>query len=291
MKKILFISTLLISSLLSAQTPNMPFSQNFDTTTPGTIPAGWTTYSFTVMGNNHGVGGTQAISTEMNSTHTVDSVTTPPIGPLASTSIISLQYRIAENSGGIYPQQTATLVAGDQIVVKAYCTTPPYSSFGWVTATTINTASSPPLASGLSFSTFSYSTSSLPVSLTGDYVQLRIVVTRGSTSTSDYFLDIDNFTVGNSVAGIFTNASNPTSLSIYPNPSNGNFTVWLKNYQANNPVEVNVYNFLGQKVKTVTEQGVVNNQINVNSLGLEKGMYLVEVKSGTEVSNSKIQIE
>ena len=291
MKKLVFISSLLISGLLSAQTPNIPFSENFDSTTPGSLPAGWTTYSFTVMGNNHGVGGTQAAVTEMKAGHTVDSITTPLIGPLAATSIISLQYRIAENSGGIYPTQTASLVAGDQIVVKAYCPTPPYSSFGWVTATTINSTSTPVLTSGLAFSTFSYSTSSLPVSLVGDYIQLRIIVTRGSTSTSDYFLDIDNFYVGDPLAGIDAYQSNSSSLSIYPNPSNGNFTVWLKNYQANNPVEVSVYNYLGQKVKTVSAEGAVNNQVNVSSLGLEKGMYLVEVKSGTELAKSKIQIE
>ncbi len=61
--------------------------------------------------------------------------------------------------------------------------------------------------------------------------------------------------------------------------------------QANNPVEVSVYNYLGQKVKTVSAEGAVNNQVNVSSLGLEKGMYLVEVKSGAEVAKSKIQIE
>jgi hypothetical protein len=291
MKNLLFLSSLLLGGLLSAQTPNLPFSENFDGTAVGSIPSGWSTASFAVMANNHGVSGTQALTTEMKAGHTADSVTTPVLGPLTATTVVTLQYRIAENSGGIYPQQTATLVTGDQILVKAYCTTAPYSSFGWITATTINTTSNPALVSSTGFTTFTYNTSSLPVSLAGDYVQLRIVINRGATSTSDYFLDIDNVTVGAAPTGIITNATNTPALSIFPNPNNGDFTVLLKNYQVNKEVEVSIFNYLGQKVKTVTAEGNVNNQISVNTSGLDKGMYLVEVKSGSEAAKTKIQID
>ncbi|MEO8760883.1 MAG: T9SS type A sorting domain-containing protein [Bacteroidia bacterium] len=291
MKKLLFISSLLVSGLLSAQTPNYPYSENFDATTVGSIPTGWATDAFAVMAGNHGVSNTQAITAEMKTGHTVDSLTTPPIGPLTASSVITLQYRIAANVGGVYPQQTAALVAGDQILLKAYVTTPPYSAFGYITAATISTTSNPALTSGLAFSTFSYSTSALPVSIAGDYAQLRIVIQRGATSTADYFLDIDNVTVQDATSGIATNAAHLPALSVFPNPSNGNFTVLLKNYQANTSVEVSVYNYLGQKVKTVNAEGAVNNQISVNTLGLEKGMYLIEVKSGSEVAKTKIQID
>jgi hypothetical protein len=288
MKKLLFLSSVLMSSLLFAQTPNIPFSENFDAIAVGSIPSGWTTDAFAVMANNHGVSGTQAITSEMKSTHTADTLTTPLIGPLTATTVVSLQYRIAENVTGIYPQQTASLVTGDQILVQVYI--PAYAAFGWSTVTTINTTSNPPLASSLSFTTYSYSTSAFP-QLSGQYVQLRLIVDRGATSTSDYFLDIDNFTVGNAPMGIKSNTLNAPSLSVFPNPSNGNFAVSLKNYQINNQAEVNIYNLLGQKVKTVTSANSANKQINISSLDLEKGMYIIEVKSGSEVANSKIQID
>ena len=287
MKKLLLLSAILLSGLLSAQTPNMPFSENFDNTTAGTIPSGWAGNKFTVMANSHGVGGTQAISTEMNASNTADTLTTPLIGPLTATSVVSLQYRIVENVAGIYPQQTATLVSGDQIIVQANV---PAFPLGWNTVTTISTTSNPALASSLSFTTYSYSTSAVP-QLNGQYVQLRLIVNRGSASTSDYFLDIDNFIVGNAPTGIKTNAANAPTIAIFPNPNNGNFTVSLKNYQSSNQVEVNIYNLIGQKVKTISSGNAVNKQINISALGLDKGMYMIEVKSGSEMANSKIQID
>ena len=289
MKKILLLSSIFLSGLVSAQTANMPYSENFDGTSVGSIPSGWVGDKFMVMANNHGVSGTQAISTEMNASNMADTLTTPLIGPLTATSVVSLQYRIAENVAVIYPQQTATLVTGDQIIVQA--SIPALAPNVWSTVTTLNTTSNPALVSSLSFTTFSYNTSSSSFPLTGYFVQLRIIVNRGATSASDYFLDIDNFMVGNAPAGIKTNAANAPSLSIFPNPSNGNFTISLKNYQSSKQVDIAVYNLLGQKVKTLNAEGTVNNSINVNSLGLEKGLYMVEVRSGSEVANSKIQID
>ena len=289
MKKILLLSSIFLSGLVSAQTANMPYSENFDGTSVGSIPSGWVGDKFMVMANNHGVSGTQAISTEMNASNMADTLTTPLIGPLTATSVVSLQYRIEENVAVIYPQQTATLVTGDQIIVQA--SIPALAPNVWSTVTTLNTTSNPALVSSLSFTTFSYNTSSSSFPLTGYFVQLRIIVNRGATSASDYFLDIDNFMVGNAPAGIKTNAANAPSLSIFPNPSNGNFTISLKNYQSSKQVDIAVYNLLGQKVKTLNAEGTVNNSINVNSLGLEKGLYMVEVRSGSEVANSKIQID
>ena len=277
MKKLVLISALLVSGCINAQ--SYPYSQNFDANT--NIPTGWSTGGFNVMGG-HGNSVPNAIVSLLSSTHTADTLTTPMVGPLTSTSQLTLKYRITSTTS--YPTQTVSLTAADQIIIQAY--SPTYSFLGYTTVSTINTTSTPVLVSTTAYQNFVFNTSSAPASLVGDNFQLRII----HQGAQNYYLDIDDFSVQNAT-GIETNPANQTSFIVFPNPSNGNFTVWLKNYQDNNPVEVSIYNYLGQKVKTITEQSAVNKQIRVSSLGLEKGMYLVEVKSGTEVATSKIQID
>ncbi|HEX7415069.1 MAG TPA: T9SS type A sorting domain-containing protein [Bacteroidia bacterium] len=280
MKKLICLSAILVSGLLNAQTylMNENFNEITTTGTPavGPLPTGWTPALVTGFKTyaNHGTYNSNACSSEMSSTHTIDTLYTPVITGVSATTLISLQYRFV--NANLYPSQGATLGTGDLVTIDAF-------ALGtWHNA--LITLPNP--AALTTFTTYTYACSLC--SFAGGSVQLRLDIAR---STGDWFIDIDNIIVGDNIAGIEYNALNPPALLVFPNPSNGNFTVWLKNYQANNPVEVTVYNFLGQKVKTVKSEGAVNNQVDVSSLGLEKGMYLVEVKSGTEVANSKIQIE
>jgi len=286
MKKILLLSSLLICGLLKAQYPLM---ENFDavstTGTPatGALPTGWTTSGgFMVYGLEnfapHGASPVNACSVEMNSSNTQDTLYTPMIGPITGNTKISIAYRFVNKAG--YPANGYALTSGDQITIDAYV------AGSWQNAvTTINYTTNPGATN--SYTTYTY-TNSLFSLLAGQSIQLRIDVARAA---GDWYLDIDDFQAADVLTGISTNETKTPSLSVFPNPSHGNFSVALKNYQANNQVEVTVYNFLGQKVKTITAEGAVNNQINVNTTGLEKGMYLVEVKSGSEVAKTKIQID
>jgi hypothetical protein len=249
------------------------------------LPSGWSrTSGFKVYGlenfQPHGYSIPNACSTEMNASHTQDTLYTPMIGPITANTKISLAYRFVNKAG--YPANGYQLVAGDQITIEAS-----YIPGSWNSLLTINNTTNPtPLNT---YTTYTY-TNALISALAGQTIQMRMDIARAAGS-SDWYLDIDNFIVGDVVTGISTNAANVPSLSVYPNPSKGNFTVSLKNYQANNPVEVTVFNFIGQKVKTVTAEGAVNSQIFVNTSGLEKGMYIIEVKSGSEVAKTKIQID
>jgi len=282
MKKLLFLSSLFVSGLLSAQAPI--FSENFDGVSTsgnpatGALPSGWSTTSGFKVYANHGSSVPNACSSEMSATHIHDTLITPPIGPISATSKISLQYRFV--NAALYPSQGTTLATGDKVSIDANV----FGSWQNGLATIDNTTNPAPLTT---WTTYTY-TNSLFSAIAGQNIQLRLDVSRAS---GDWFLDIDNIIVGDNITGIEYNALNPPALLVFPNPSVGNFTVWLKNYQPNNQVEVSVYNFLGQKVKTVTAEGNTNNQISVNTLGLEKGMYLVEVKSGSEVAKTKIQID
>ncbi len=282
MKKLLFLSSLLVSGLLSAQTPLL--DENFNSVTTsgnpltGALPSGWSTTSGFKVYANHGTFNSNACSSEMKSTHTQDTLVTPSIGPISATSKISLQYRFV--NAALYPTQGTTLGAGDKVTIDA-------NIFGmWSNniASIDNSVNPAPLTT---WTTYTF-TSPIFSSIAGQSIKLRLDVARAS---GDWYLDIDNVKVGDDITGIEYNALTPPVLLVFPNPSNGNFNVWMKNYQANKEVEVSVFNLLGQKVKSVTAEGAVNNQISVITAGLEKGMYMVEVKSGNEVAKTKIQID
>jgi hypothetical protein len=291
MKKLLLLSSLLVSGLLSAQTP-YPYSQNFDavitnggTPSTGALPTGWTTTSgFKVYGMenlsaSHGNSPLNACTTEMSSTHTQDTLYTPTIGPITANTKISIAYRFVNKAG--YPSTGYQLTSGDKVSIDANI------AGTWQNGvTTINNTTNPTGTS--SYTTYTY-TNSLFSLVAGQAIQLRIDVAR---TAGDWYLDIDDFQVADVLgSGIATNEANTPSLAVFPNPNHGNFSVALKNYQVNNQVEVSVFNFLGQKVKMVTAESAVDNQINVNTTGLDKGMYLVQVKAGSEIATTKVQVD
>ncbi len=237
MKKILFISSLLVSGLLNAQT--YPLNENFDAITtsgsPATnsvLPTGWATgagTAFKVYGienlQPHGDSPNNACSVEMNSSHTADTLITPLIGAITANTKLSISYRFVNKAG--YPNTGYQLVTGDQVTIDVY-------ALGmWNLATaTINTTTNPtPLNT---YSTFTYNCTNCGtlVALGQPNIKIRMDISRATSATSDWYLDIDNFIAADNLpAGIESNASNSPALMIYPNPSNGNFIVWMKNYR------------------------------------------------------------
>ena len=284
MKKVLFLASLFVSTLVSAQV--YPLNENFDAVSTsgspatGPLPSGWTTTSGFKVYAGHCSSAPNGCSTEMDNSHTKDTLNMPLIGPLTANTKISLQYRFVNAAS--YPATGYQLGTGDQVTIDAFALGMWQNSIA-----TLNNVTNPtPLTT---WTTYTY-TSSLIAALAGQSIQLRIDVSR-ATANSDWFLDIDNVIVADNIMGISYNALNPPSLLVFPNPTQGDFTLWLKNYQANTSVEVNIYNFLGQKVKAIRLDQAYNNRVLVNTNGLEKGMYVVEVRSGKEVATSKIQID
>jgi hypothetical protein len=140
------------------------------------------------------------------------------------------------------------------------------------------------------------------------------VVTAGSTQTVDIFTP---FTVTNSnpysqltnntiwftagrlsyafssvVTGIENNASAVVAnSSIYPNPAKNAATVSIE-LKNNTNVTVNVYNTIGQLVKTTTAAGQVgSNNINVDLSNLSTGVYIVNVNADSYTSTTKLIVE
>ena len=74
--------------------------------------------------------------------------------------------------------------------------------------------------------------------------------------------------------------------SIYPNPSNGNFTIETKTGLD----QINVYSLIGTLVKTIDVKDK-SNTVEISLRKLQTGIYLVELKNGNDKSWKKIIIE
>lgn len=75
------------------------------------------------------------------------------------------------------------------------------------------------------------------------------------------------------------------AAQVFPNPSNGNFTITSKTNLQN----VDVYSQSGAFVRTIKANNSTTNEINLS--GLAKGVYLLELKNETDKSWKKIIVE
>jgi hypothetical protein len=138
------------------------------------------------------------------------------------------------------------------------------------------------------WTTYTY-TNSLFSLIAGQNIQLRLNAARAN---GDWFLDIDNVIVSDVVTGISYNGVNPPSIAVSPNPASGSFWLWVKDFNGTQAVNVNIYNSMGQVVKTVNAPDVQGaNKFNISTDGLARGMYMVEVQCGKDVSKTKIVVE
>lgn len=88
----------------------------------------------------------------------------------------------------------------------------------------------------------------------------------------------------NSISTVFSSQSWSV---VYPNPSTGSFYIQLQPSALNQQILVTVYNLLGEKVYDKQLPVNVNNlPININSLS--KGVYILNLKVGSEEWNGRI---
>ena len=76
---------------------------------------------------------------------------------------------------------------------------------------------------------------------------------------------------------------NANDFMVYPNPSNGNFTIQVPDSFIGSKAVI--YNLLGQSIKAFSID-----EVNQNT-NLEKGVYLLQIQKGNQVSTKKIIIQ
>ncbi len=75
-----------------------------------------------------------------------------------------------------------------------------------------------------------------------------------------------------------------TEFILYPNPSNGNFTIYFNNSEA--PYSIEIISILGQKI--FERSNIADSLSTINNL--PKGIYIVHISKGSENFNKKILI-
>jgi hypothetical protein len=77
-----------------------------------------------------------------------------------------------------------------------------------------------------------------------------------------------------------------SAVSIYPNPNSGIFNVTLA-ADINSDMTVNVYNTLGEMVRTIT---VNSNATSVDLTEFASGVYVVKVIADNQIATKKITV-
>ncbi|MBA2407480.1 MAG: fibronectin type III domain-containing protein [Chitinophagales bacterium] len=81
-------------------------------------------------------------------------------------------------------------------------------------------------------------------------------------------------------------------INIFPNPSNGNFTVKYNNANGLSDVEITVQNVFGQTIlHTIKEVQEGLNEEKVSLSGSSAGLYYVTIKSGDKTIKSPLMVE
>lgn len=178
------------SSTTSATTPcaiyPLTYTQDFNAST--STPACWTTDMS--VSATHGNSSSNGLYKNLWSSSSTCYARTPQVGPLTATSRITFDYRIVNYTS--YPATATTLGASDKIEVQV--------STDDVTYSTIYTINSGSHATSTSFANKQISLGTY----SGSNVYVKLVGTWGA---GDYFLDIDNVVIENSITPMISVSS------------------------------------------------------------------------------------
>jgi hypothetical protein len=87
---------------------------------------------------------------------------------------------------------------------------------------------------------------------------------------------------------------NGTCLTIYPNPNNGFFQIVLKNLRSHTS-DISVYDLVGKQIYRNQESSIsISTGVMIKDIDLSafsKGIYIVQVRDGESVYNSKIIVQ
>lgn len=111
-------------------------------------------------------------------------------------------------------------------------------------------------------------------------VCLTVTSTQGCESTTCKPLLVNT-------TGVESLEAEASHISVYPNPSNGTFTV----KSINNEYSVSVYDVYGKLIKEVPSGSVIKGEVNIEMTGNAAGVYLLKINEAGKVSVKRITLK
>jgi hypothetical protein len=200
---------------------------------------------------------------------TGDSLITPAFGPLSANAVLTFKSRLVDTYTGITATFNHIPAAG--YVVSAYVSADNGNSYQFLQNLLPNYPNS-------STAMVNYS---LPINgYEGSSVKVKFVTRRTAGS---WFASFDDFAAANLTAG--KSIQSTPEMQLAPNPGNGK--VWLSTSGFTGSAQIEVFDILGNKVRTYPLTG---NRQNLDLTDLKKGVYLIKVSEGKQVQIKRLVI-
>jgi PKD repeat protein len=113
-------------------------------------------------------------------------------------------------------------------------------------------------------------------------VRLDVTSENGCDCRQD---DVNVFSGVNSIHNIAKG-----TFKVYPNPTVGNITIEVQNYDLKNTLEISVIDGKGQVVKHLSNVLPLDDLINLNLEGLSAGIYVIHITSGNGIFTERISV-
>ncbi len=269
------------------------------------VPSGASTYSYS--------NGSAVATPTANNTYTVTGTSTLGCSSTAISSVsVNAAPSVSVNSGAICAGQSFTMVPSGAISYSysngGAVATPTANASYTVTGTntlgctgtaistvTVNAIPTVSASSSISGSICAGQSVSLTASGATTYswntgattaviaVSPSVTTTYTINGSSNGCSNVATITQNvNSCVGIQANATKQLAISVYPNPSNGNFTVELANGLTK---VINVTDITGRIVLTASS---TSDKVNVNISNLSNGIYYIKVTSDNKTEVTKV---
>jgi hypothetical protein len=114
------------------------------------------------------------------------------------------------------------------------------------------------------------------------------VVTGFTSSSSGGFVNLT--AQSSSLLSTVDNTANLVSIAIFPNPSNGVFTIQMENVKSQSADrKIEIYNVPGEKIYSAKVKQSTSDRIDLSNSS--KGVYFVKLIEGTEVYIRRVVVE